>query len=664
MARPPRNQDEDELSQDNRLGVLSTPLDLDTRRGRDALVLVRFEGNEGLSELFEYRIEALSNLENIDFNKALGQQCTVTIETFGGQKRDFHGILVEAQRLGPREDRFAYRLVLRPWLWLLTRTTDCRIFLDKTAPEIIKEVFTDRKFVDFQSRIENEGSFPKLEYCVQFRETDFNFVARLMEKEGIYYYFTHQNGKHTLVLANSRTSHDPVLTLQERDIIRDKTLELKEDMPFLPSVGKFVPTTQRIENWITERKFRSGVVELKDYNYETPNAQMACIEIGDNAYEHGDMEIFEHPGDFNNADQGQRYAEIYLEAEQARDHRRKAIGEAVSLFPGGFTKLTKGPVARGTDRFLPESEFQEYLVVRASHAYGDQSYRSGGRGRSSNGVYRGNYEFLPRDQPFRAPIATPKPRIYGIQTAVVVDKQGHGRVDKSTEEIEVEKLSEIYVSFFWDRRQHKEKRSVKLRCAQLWAGKKWGAQFIPRIGMEVVVEFLDGDPDRPIVTGCVYNENNQPPYDLPAEKTKAGIKSESTKGDHGFNEWNFEDKKDHEQINVHAQKDLNVTVLNNETRSVGANMVTTVGNSETRTIGKNFKPPTGSPSRKTTIENGDDQLDVKNGAILTTAKVKMEFTVGPSKLTIDPTGITLEAPTITIKAQTTCIIQGLPVKIN
>jgi len=205
---------------------------------------------------------------------------------------------------------------------------------------------------------------------------------------------------------------------------------------------------------------------------------------------------------------------------------------------------------------------------------------------------------------------------------------------------------------------------VKLRCAQLWAGKKWGAQFIPRIGMEVLVEFLDGDPDRPIVTGCVYNDDNQPPYDLPANKTKSGIKSESSKGDHGFNEWNFEDKKGSEQINVHAQKDLNVTVLNNETRSVGANMSTSVGNSETRTVGKNFKPPTGKPSRTTTIENGDDKLDVKNGAILTSAKVKIELTCGPSKLTIDPSGITLDAPTITIKAQTNCIIQGLPVKIN
>jgi type VI secretion system secreted protein VgrG len=220
------------------------------------------------------------------------------------------------------------------------------------------------------------------------------------------------------------------------------------------------------------------------------------------------------------------------------------------------------------------------------------------------------------------------------------------------------------VSFFWDRRQHKEKRSVKLRCAQLWAGKNWGAQFIPRIGMEVLVQFLEGDPDRPIVTGCVYNENNKPPWELAAKKTISGIKSESTKGDQGCNYWNFEDKKGGEQINFHAEKDLNVVVKNNETRSVGNNMTTTVANSEKRTIGKNFKPPTGANARETIIENGDEKLEVKNGAIFHEAKLKIELKVGPSKITITPANITLDAPTITLKATGPITIQGLPVKIN
>jgi type VI secretion system secreted protein VgrG len=640
-----------DLSQANRIGVLTTPIP-----GVDALALTRFDGTEGLSETFEYRIEALSDLQDIDFNQALGRQCSVKLNTFKGEDRSFHGILTEAQWTGRKDDHFSYRLLLRPWLWLLTRTTDCRIFLDKKAPEIIKEVFTDRSFAQgthWESRLENEGSFPKRDYCVQFRETDFNFVCRLMEKEGIYYYFTHKDGKHVLVLANAKSSHDPIQTMQESD--RSRTATPQPELPFLPPAGGFVPAVQRIEQVISERQFRSGSVEITDYNYETPNAQMSHIELGEKRYERGDMEIFDCPGNHKDADQAARYAEIMLQAEQARDHRRQFSGEAPSLFPGGITKLKGHPAA---------SQNIEYLVVRAKHSYGEQSYRSGGQGEAADGVYRGAYDVLPRDQQFRATIITPVPRIYGIQTAVVVDKQAKGRVDKSPEEIEVEKLTEIYVSFFWDRRQHKEKRSVKLRCAQLWAGKNWGAQFIPRIGMEVLVQFLEGDPDRPIVTGCVYNENNKPPGELAAKKTISGIKSESTKGDQGCNYWNFEDKKGGEQINFHAEKDLNVVVKNNETRSVGNNMTTTVANSEKRTIGKNFKPPTGANARETIIENGDEKLEVKNGAIFHEAKLKIELKVGPSKITITPANITLDAPTITLKATGPITIQGLPVKIN
>jgi len=637
------------LSQDNRIGKLTTPL------GPDILALVRIDASEGLSELFSFNVEAISLDPNIDFDKIMGQACTVNIKT-DGPNRVFNGILVAAQATGSTQTEFfGYRLTLRPWLWLLTRTTDCRIFQNKKAPAIIREVFKDRGFTDFDSQISEEGSFPTLEYCVQYRETDFNFVSRLMEKEGIYYFFRHEGGgddrpaKHILVLANGRSSHKPVPGHQ------------KTEFNFVEK--NFVANKEFISDWTSTRQMRSGVYELNDYNYETPKVKMTAIDFGAETYTRANMEIYDFPGNYKDVDTGLRYAEIALDAEQALDHRRFGSGQAISLFPGGLTTLKPLPVSDEAKKFLPPgSEFQEYLVVRALHSYGTQTYQT--TGRFHDGTIHGNYEFQPINRPFRAPIATPKPRIFGIQTAVVVDKQARGRIDKSPEEIEVENLTEIYVSFYWDRRQHEEKRSCKLRCAQLWSGKNWGGQFIPRIGMEVVVEFLEGDPDRPIVIGCVYNDDRKPPYDLPDHKTKSGIKSESSKGDHGFNEWNFEDKKGSEQINVHAQKDLNVTVLNNETRSVGHDMATTVTNSETRTIGEKFKPPTGSPSRKTILKNGDDVLDVQNGAIDIKAKVKIELTVGPSKITIDPKGITLDAPTITIKAATTCIIQGLPVKIN
>jgi len=664
--------DDDELSQSNRFGVLTTPIDLTTRRGVDALVLARFEGTEAVSELFDYRIEALSHLPNIDFNEALGQQCSVRIKTHNGEHRDFHGILVEASRMGVAYGTFfGYRLILRPWLWLLTRTADCRIFLDKTVPQIIKEVFTDRNFgqgTHWISRIEDEGSFPKRDYCVQYRETDFNFVSRLMEKEGIYYYFTHKDGRHILVLANAKSSHDPILTAQ---LSRNEIAPSKE-MPFLPGVANFAAGRQRIERLITERQFRSGVVELNDYNYETPNSQMAAIEIGEKTYERGDMEIYDYPGDYKDADQGLRYAEIVLQAEQARDKRRRAAGDAPSLFPGGLTQLAKVPQREGDARLqLPDSESGEYLVLRATHTYGEQTYRSAGGSEDADGGYQGTYELLHSDQHYRAPFTTPVPRIYGIQTAVVVDKQGNRRADNPSEEIEVEKLSEIYVSFFWDRRRHTEKRSVKLRCAQLWAGKKWGAQFIPRIGMEVLVEFLGGDPDRPVVTGCFYNGDNAYPYAMPGSKTQSGIKTNTVSGE-GSNELRFEDMAGSEEVYIHAQKDMNEVVENDHTTTVHNNQTNTVDVDQTQSVGGNQtesvtgnqtmsvdgirtvtikgsqavtiegnKPNSGVSGSKLTI-TGDYKVDASN-TIEIQAPTHIKLTCGGSSITMVPGKITLTA---------------------
>jgi type VI secretion system secreted protein VgrG len=623
------------LSQKNRTGVLTTPL------GTDTLVLTRFDAQEALSELFEYRIEALSEDPDLDFNKAIGLPCTVTIESYKGEKRNFNGILTEAQWIGVRDRYYGYRLVLRPWLYLLSHTSDCRIFEKKKVPDIIMKVFQDRGFTDVQS-LKDASSYPELDYCVQYRETDLNFVLRLMEKEGIYYYFKHEQAKHTLVLADSTSSHD--------DVPNHGTI------PYLPPSGKFVPRTQRIEHWMTARRFRTGKFEFNDYNYEKPTANMIGGAQARQSYAHSDMEIYEYPGNYKEPSDAERYARIALQAEQAQDNRRQGGGDAPSLFPGGLTKLEKHP---------SDSQNSRYLIVRAVHSFAEQAYISGTGGGAS---YSGQYEFLPYDSPFRAPIVTPKPRIYGVQTAVVVDKQAHGRVDQSSEEIEVEQLSEIYVSFYWDRRKHDEKRSCKLRCAQKWAGKNWGGQFIPRIGMEVIVEFLDGDPDRPIVVGCLYNQDNQPPYDLPGQKNVSGMKSDSTKGHGGYNELNFDDSKKSEKVTFHAEKDH----------------AKIVKHAETTEIGETFEVPLGSPSREVTIKNGDDKLTVKSGdhnvevstgnqkiKINLTQKtdvgVQIEIICGPgpqSKITMNPAEIKLEAMMITLDAQILLKLHGTMVQMQ
>jgi type VI secretion system secreted protein VgrG len=544
------------LTQNTRICELTTPL------GKDVLVFTRLDASEALSELFEFRIDCLSEDADLNFDQAIGKQCSLRV-TMLGQQREFSGILVEAQWLGAHNEYYSYRIVLRPWLWLLTRTTDCRIFQDKKAPDIIKEVFRERGFTDFESKLTEDSSCPKLEYCVQYRETDFDFVSRLMEQHGIYYFFKHDSGKHTLVLADSKSSHTPVDGLAS--------------IPFIPLSGSDRRSEQNIHHWIAERRFRTGKVELNDYNYEKPNAKMTSDAKGSESYTRSEMEFYDYPGKYKEKSDGERYAKIHLESEQALDHRRQASGSAISLFPGGLTRL---------NGHFKDSQNIEYLVVRCLHAFENEEYRSGSGG-GSHDVYSGNYEFQQSDRPFRAPIVTPKPVINGIQTAKVVTKDSN-----SNEEIDVESLGEIYVRFFWDR---KKMRSCCLRVAQVWSGKKWGGQVIPRVGQEVVVEFLEGDPDRPLVIGTVYNDEYKLPYDLPSKKTVSGLKSDSTKGGGGYNEWNFEDKKGSEQIGIHAQKDLDVVVLN----------------AETRTIGEEFLA---GDSRKTTLIKGNDKLDILTGS--------------------------------------------------
>jgi type VI secretion system secreted protein VgrG len=610
------------LSQDTRLGELSTPL------GKDVLAIVRFDATEGLSQLFEFRIECLSEQGNIDFDQAIAQQCTVKLKMFKPE-REFSGILVEAQWTGIRYDHHTYQLVLRPWLWLLGRTTDSRIFQDKKAPDIIKEVFNDRGFNDFESKLSEESSCPQLEYCVQYRETDLNFVSRLMEQHGIYYFFKHEGGKHTLVLADSKSSHSAVPGLAT--------------VPLRAGTGEFISEEQHLTGWVSARRFRTGKVELNDYNYEKPTAQMLSDAQASERYQRSNMEFYDYPGKYNNKSDGERYAKIQLQSEQAMDHRRYGEGLSPGLFPGGLTTLDEHPES---------SENKEYLIVQGSHTYVAEHYRSTSSPGSGE-VYAGSYEFLPSDRPFRAPIVTPKPLIHGIQTAKVVTKD-----DNSSEEIDVESLTEIYVRFYWDR---KKKRSCKLRVAQVWSGKKWGGQFIPRVGQEAVIEFLEGDPDRPLVVGTVYNDDYKPPYDLPDKKNIAGIKSDSTKGSGGYNEWNFDDTKNSEKIGLHAEKDYQLVIRH----------------AETRTIGENFGSGV---SRDTTLKNGDDQLDIQNGSqavkiskdqtvnvmktISVSANIKIEITVGPSKITLEPSGITIEAPTININALGQLTIGGIPINIG
>jgi len=589
------------LMQESRKARLKTPL------GDNALVITRFDGQEGVSELFEYRIEAYSK-DEVNYDSILGRACTITIEEHG-KERHFNGIAVEAQWLGMLHELHTHRIVLRPWLWLCSRTSDCRFFLDKKAPDIIEEVFRDRRFNDF--RLSLSENHPKREYCVQYRETDFAFVSRLMEHEGIFYYFEHTADKHTLVLADTMSTLKPVPDFGTIPFIAPGNVENR---------GR-----QHIYNVVSERRFRSGKVELNEYNELQPNADQKANKTGTARYERSQMEFYDYPGKYKQRSEGEQYAKVVLEAEQALDGRRHTSGNAVCLFPGGLTTLQDHP---------KQSENIDYLVVRASHQYVAEQYRSG-FGLQEEQEYVGQFELMPNkdNKVFRAPIVTPKPLIHGIQTAKVVGAKG--------EEIDVDEHGRIKVEFFWDR---KKKQSCRIRVAQMWAGKKWGWQFIPRIGMEVVVEFLEGDPDRPLVVGSVYNGEYKHPYDMPSDKTQSGVKSDSTKGGGGYNELRLEDKKSAEKITLHAQKDYDLTILDTEVRE----------------IGQQFTRQTAGPnSRKTTLVQGDDDLTIASGNQTETIAMSRTFTLGMSETntigvsqtnTIGASQTTLAGATVTIIA--------------
>ncbi len=542
------------LDQANLAGALKTPL------GENVLVLKAFSGSEGLGEPFEFEIEALSEEENIDFDKALGKACSIKLKTYELKERFFCGILVNAQwtgeEVGGEKPYWQYRLVLRPWFWLLNHSANCRIFLDKDVKQIIEKVFTDLSFssgTDFKFR--TTANYDKIKYCVQYRESDFAFVSRLMEQYGIYYYFEHGDAQHTMVLVDLRASHGAIPDLPQ--------------VNFNPQTWGYNRLEQHISSWVSDRRFCTGTVEFNDYDYLKPPKNLRASKETSEHYARSRWEVYDYPGKYDEQDKGKQFAQIQLEAEQSLDRRRNAGGDAPSLFAGGLVTVQKHPAS---------AENREYLVVRATHHFGTQSY--GSAGATGGAGYSGGYQLLPSDRPFRMLPLTPKPRIHGVQTAKVVGKKGEDK-----EEISTDEHGHIWVQFYWDREPQK---SCPIRVSQSWSSKQWGEQFIPRIGMEVVVEFLEGDPDRPLVTGCVYNGDNKHPYKLPDHKTQSGVKSDSTKGHNGYNEFMFEDKKGDELIRMHAQKDHDVTVLN----------------SETWTIGKD---------RSATLQHGNDKLMIEEG---------------------------------------------------
>ncbi|MEQ1622110.1 MAG: type VI secretion system tip protein TssI/VgrG [Methylococcales bacterium] len=528
-----------------------------TSLGEDVLLFYKMNGWESLSEPFEFNIELLSENPAINPNEILGTNISICIDLPDGSQRYFNGCVTRFGQYGNLNVYTYYRATVRPWLWFLTRASNCRIFQNKTAPEIIKQVFQDQGFSDFKLKL--SGSYAQREYCVQYRETDFNFVSRLMEEEGIHYYFTHEKSIHHLVLADSSSAHD--------------SFPGYEKIPYhSESSSSDKSRIDHISDWGFAHEVQPGAYEITDYDFKKPKAKLLVKSTLKEAHStHAAHEFFDYPGRYVETSAGEHFVHQRIEEHHARFEQCEGKGNARGLAVGYLFKL---------DEFHRPDQNREYLVLSANYHLFLDDYLSGSSS-SNEDFFSCTFAALDNQRPFRPLRNTPKPLVHGAQTAVVVGPDG--------EEIYTDKYGRVKVHFHWDRKERwkpgkqDQDSSCWVRVAHPWAGKNWGMVAIPRMGHEVLVEFLEGDPDQPLIVGSVYNADNMPPYELPANMTQSGIKSRSSKGGAtaNFNEFRFEDKKGSEQVFLHAEKNQDIEVENNETHWVGHDRTKTIDHDET-----------------------------------------------------------------------------------
>jgi type VI secretion system secreted protein VgrG len=564
-------------------------LAVDTPLGEDALLLRGMTGREHISALFEYELDLVSDDIDVDPSSLLGKPGTLSLRLLDGSKRYFNGRFNRFSHVGFDGADALYQATLVPWLWFLSRTADCRIFQEQSVPDIVKSIFREHGFTDFEERL--SGSYRQWVYCVQYRETDLSFVSRLLEHEGIYYFFEHQDGRHNLILADSYSAHS--------------TIAGYEEVPYFPPDADSLRERDHINGWSIEQQVRPGAFANTSFDFTAPRKNLLATRSSPKPHELADYEVFDYPGNYVEVGDSETYARVRLEEAQARHELARAQGNARGLAAGALFSLT------GHRR---EDQNREYLILSAEYRLRSDEFGSL-ESTLSEAVFQSTLTVTDAQVPFRPARLTPKPVVQGPQTAIVVGTAG--------EEIWTDQYGRVKVQFHWDRYgKQDENSSCWVRVSHPWAGKNWGAVAIPRIGQEVVVSFLEGDPDRPLITGRVYNGDCMPPYGLPASAVISGLKSNSTKGGGGYNEYVMDDTKGNELIREHGQYDKDSTiendlrehvlhdrfrdVTNNETVEVGNDRSKTIGHDETTKVGNDR---TESVGRDETISIGANRTE-------------------------------------------------------
>jgi type VI secretion system secreted protein VgrG len=508
----------------------STQFIVTTALGADKVLLRSFSGTEGMSVPFHFTLDMVAQDSALDASQVVGQGATITATFSGGKTRYWHGIVTRFAQ-GGTDVRFTrYTAEIRPWLWMLTLTKDSRIFQNQTVPDIITSVFDNLGYKDYSQSLTK--TYAQRIYCVQYNETAYDFVCRLMEDEGIFYFFQHADGKHTLMLADDASACQALANFPTVSF-SPEAVDLERD--------------SSVTSLDIEQQVVSSAYATDDYNFQQPTTELYAKAQGSSAT----PQVYEYPGGYTDKGTGDGIASLRV-AELALPGKWIAGESGCMDFTSGYKVTLKDH---------PRSDANaDYVLSLVNHS-GSQEH------------YSNSFEAYPASVTFHPPRVTPRPRIFGSQTAVVTGKSG--------EEISTDNFGRVTVKFPWDQYgKSDETSSCWIRVSQGWAGKSYGIWFLPRIGQEVVVSYLEGDPDRPLVTGSVYNADQTLPYALPGEMTKSTIKSNTSKGGGGFNEFRFEDKQGSEEVYLHAQKDMNIDIVNN---------------------------------RGTTIEQGNDTLTIKKG---------------------------------------------------
>jgi type VI secretion system secreted protein VgrG len=516
------------------------------------LLLESFSCSEALSTLTEISATLLSPRSDLDINEILGKPVTFEIELRSDAKRHLHGFVSRFALTGASGRFHRYQAVVRPWLWFLTRTTDCRIFQDMKVPDIIKTVFDDHPIAVHDFKLFRE--YRKWDYCVQYRESDFNFVSRLLEHEGIYYRFDHSDGQHKLILLDSVGAHDP-------------QPDGADDLPFFSAGQQPPPDLDFVSRWAVTRSVQPGKFAIKDFDFEIPPSDLFVEGEQQRNNDLSDFEAFDYPGGFTKTPDGVHYLENRRDEAQSRFEVFSGATNAQSVSAGFTFNLRRHPRA---------DQNAEYLVTGTDIQASNGSFDAGGGAAAD---FHCEISALLATQQFRPLRRARKGRVHGPQTAVVVGKEG--------DEIHTDKFGRVRVQFHWDRLGKKnEKSSCMVRVAQVWAGKNFGAMFIPRVGHEVIVDFLEGDPDQPIITGCVYNGDNMPPWKLPDNATQSGFLSRSSKGGvvANANMIQFEDKKGAEALTLHAERNMSTSVEADQSTSVGHDRSVSVKHHDSLTV--------------------------------------------------------------------------------